>query len=200
MKKYLLVGGAATAVLLIVLTSFTSVVGYTSVKNSELVDSPLFQIRTHKIIYDSECCLKSTYLNKGKEIEIPLPKRSLKNYLHYTSDLWEILLMRINKMNDDQFEQFIIDLKQEMAEEQKYSNQEVDQIIHTLQTLKNGASIEDTVVSDDFDFTFDYSGTCTLYGLWLPGCLLMTSIGIFIAIIIFFIVHNCAAATFGPNS
>ena len=75
MKKKILIG-SIIAVVILILVSFSSVVGFQSVKSDSKIESPLFGVRTNRAINDENNGVKSDYIGKGKEIKIHLPKRS----------------------------------------------------------------------------------------------------------------------------
>ena len=73
MKKKILIG-SIIAVVILVLVSFSSVVGYRSVNSDSKIESPLFRIRNEK----GE--VSSNYLGKGEDITIPLGPRPENPY------------------------------------------------------------------------------------------------------------------------
>ena len=77
MKKKILIG-SIIAVVILVLVSFTSVVGYNSVKSDSKIASPLFGIRTNRAINKEQNAVTSHYIGKGKAINILLHKRNDK--------------------------------------------------------------------------------------------------------------------------
>ncbi len=120
MKKYLLVGGAATAVVLLVFASFTSVVGYNSVDSSEFVDSPLFYIRTNKINGNSnQNSIEAHYLGKEQGRIVPIP--AINTEMHLIAKIIQ---------------------KIQTLDKQTYSNLLDD----TLDSLKKTEDINETVI------------------------------------------------------
>jgi len=78
MKKILL--GSIVTVVILILVSFTSVVGYRSVESNIRV-SPLFNIRSSRAIDEESRRLTNEYVGKGEEINIPIPKHNPYGYL-----------------------------------------------------------------------------------------------------------------------
>ncbi|UCD14590.1 MAG: hypothetical protein JSW60_04005 [Thermoplasmatales archaeon] len=72
-KKILI--GSIIAVAVLICVSFTSVVGFQSVK-SNVKASPRFTVRTKRAIDEESKDLTCDYVGKGEEIIIPLPKRN----------------------------------------------------------------------------------------------------------------------------
>jgi hypothetical protein len=80
--------GSIIVVAILVLMSFTSVVGYNSVE-SDVKISPLFNIRSRRAV-DKECKdFTCDYFGKGEEIKISLGKRPNISYSnHYYIPKW----------------------------------------------------------------------------------------------------------------
>ena len=97
MKKKILIG-SIIAVVILVLVSFTSVVGYNSVK-SNVKTSPLFKVRTNRAIGEESKDITCMFVGKG--ITLLFPKRDDK------SVLTQKVVDRINRMDDKTFERFI---------------------------------------------------------------------------------------------
>ena len=71
MNKKILIGSILSVAILI-LVSFTSVVGYNSV-DSDMKPSPLFNIRTSRAIDKESQDLSCEYVGKGEEINLLIP-------------------------------------------------------------------------------------------------------------------------------
>ena len=78
MNKKILIG-SIIAVVILVLVSFTSVVGYNSVKSNSVKASPLFSVRTNRAIGEETKVLTCKYIGKG--ITLPFPARDDKTVL-----------------------------------------------------------------------------------------------------------------------
>ncbi len=72
MNKKILIGSILVVVILI-LVSFTSVVGYNNVESNKIL-SPLFNIRSNRAIDKESKDLTCDYVGKGEEITISLPQ------------------------------------------------------------------------------------------------------------------------------
>ena len=66
MKKVLMLGVTGAVIIILIMVSFTSVVGYRSVE-SEVKASPLFHIRTSRAIDVETEDLTCDYVGKGEE-------------------------------------------------------------------------------------------------------------------------------------
>ncbi|UCF13417.1 MAG: hypothetical protein JSW06_03950 [Thermoplasmatales archaeon] len=97
-KKILLC--SIVSVVILILVSFTSVIGYRSIE-SDVKVSPLFNIRSSKAIGKESKDLTSDYVGKGKENILSIPKRDSE-----TSRIQKIIDM-ICKMDDKTFNKFI---------------------------------------------------------------------------------------------
>lgn len=100
MNKKILIG-SIIAVVILVLVSFTSVVGYSSVKSDSKVLSPLFGIRTNKANNKKKNAITCDFINKGKAIKLLFPKRPEKvklvvNFIDYMNRLNEKSLDRVS--------------------------------------------------------------------------------------------------------
>ena len=87
--------GCILAVALLTLVSFSSVVGYSSVKSDSKIASPLFSIRNKK------GDISSNYLGKGKVTNLLLPKRNSE------TKSFDIVINIINRMDDKSFDRFV---------------------------------------------------------------------------------------------
>ena len=77
MNKQTIIGISICAGILILLASFTSVVGYNTIQ-PKLVDSPLYAIRTSKANKGETQTIDCKYVGEGKEIPIQIPTRDSK--------------------------------------------------------------------------------------------------------------------------
>ena len=74
MKKKILIG-CIIAVAILVLVSFTGVVGYQTTKSSTIANaSPLFNVRAKRAINQEDDGLTCDYVGKGEEDIISIPK------------------------------------------------------------------------------------------------------------------------------
>lgn len=97
MKKKIIIGSIIGAVILI-LVSFTSVIGYTNVE-SNVKNSPLFNIRANRAIGKQNRFLTCKYVSKG--IKLLIPKRDDQ------AVITKKIIDSIQKMDDKTFETLI---------------------------------------------------------------------------------------------
>ena len=101
MNKKILIG-SIIAVAILVLVSFTGVVGYQTTQSSTIAKaSPLFTIRSSRAIDEESKDLSCDYVGKGEEIILSFPKRDEKKVL------LQKFINRIRKMNDEELDNLI---------------------------------------------------------------------------------------------
>jgi len=113
MKKKILIG-SIIAVALLVLVSFSSVVGYNSVKSDTKIASPLFSIINNK----GE--VSSNYLGKGEDKGLSIPRRDENNIM-----IQKILKM-ISKMSDEEYKVFFDSIKERLPDDVNEFNFKTD--------------------------------------------------------------------------
>jgi len=158
MKKQFLVGGSITAVVLVVLASFTSVVGYSSVKDSEIIDSPLFMIRTNRI-NNKEETLTNNYIGKGKDA----------SNMHFQRNSNTIKLSKIfdiiKEMDDKSFNRFLNMIYDQVKDNNEIHGNKYLQLKTLFETLRS--NLNNALIYNDLEkplpITTDF---------WLPGCYL----------------------------
>jgi hypothetical protein len=187
MNTKVLVGGSITAVILIVLASFTSVVGYTSVNDTEVVDSPLFSIRSQRALdVNGQDVIECDYVGKDKDIFIPFQKRDTKTVV--VQKVIEV----IYRMNDETFDNFKIHLIQHLSNNDKFKFLDSQDIIHSLEMLRENPDKINNYVADGENKrlvtegcsqpTFESTQDCRL--LWLLLCLAIFIVAIYYTILI----------------
>jgi hypothetical protein len=93
--------GSLGVVAILILVSFTNVVGVQSTTFSSLKESPLFNVRLKRAINEgSKDILTSDYLGKGAEIIISIPPQDNQIYL------FQEIIDKIREMNDREFSAF----------------------------------------------------------------------------------------------
>ena len=101
MNKKLLIG-SIIAVVILVMVSFTGVVGYQTTKSSTIARaSPLFSVRSSRAIDEESKELSCEYVGKGKPTLITIPKRDDKTALN------QKVLEMICAMDDITFNKFM---------------------------------------------------------------------------------------------
>jgi len=102
MRKKILIG-SIIAVVILVLVSFTGVIGYRTTKSSTIAiasPSPLFSIRSTRAIDEESKDLTCDYVGKGEESVLSIPKRDDR------TELLQKFIERISKMDDITFNLF----------------------------------------------------------------------------------------------
>jgi len=77
MKKKILID-SIIAVAVLIGISYTSVAGFQSVKFNSIEASPLFNIRTSRVINQEDDDLTCDYFRKGEESSLSIPKRDIR--------------------------------------------------------------------------------------------------------------------------
>ena len=154
MKKEILLG-SIIAVVILTLVSFTSVVGYSSVKSDLKIASPLFSIRNNK------CDISSNYLGKGKAINIPLPKRNDNvNPMYRMIDF-------ISKANDKTFERYLDLVCSRLRPVNGFTNEKIDEIIEQFRYIREYPDeVKSVVVNDNIRNDFILNDVITLNLVW----------------------------------
>ena len=117
------------AVAILVLVSFTGVVGYQTTKSSTIARaSPLFTVRSSRAIDEESRDLSCDYFGKGLDSNINIPMR----------DGRQLTIQRftelVKSMDDDKFDKFTVQLVS-LLEKQDVNN--IDTIINLIKTIKS---------------------------------------------------------------
>ena len=81
MNKRILIG-SIIAVAILVLVSFTGVVGYQTTKSSSIARaSPLFSVRSSRAIDEESKDIVCDYVGKEEELVLSIPKRDNQQFL-----------------------------------------------------------------------------------------------------------------------
>lgn len=134
MKMKLLLG-SIEAVAILILVSFTNVVGIQSTTSDSVNDSPMFNIRTNRATNsESNRVLTSNYLGKGFNV-LSFPHRDTN------AELIQKFIDRIRTMDDDTFYRFIDYAVNQINHNPKLKNINSQGIIAVLYQLKNNQHI-----------------------------------------------------------
>ena len=164
MEKRILIG-SIIAVAILVLVSFTGVVGYQTAKSSTVAKaSPLFTVRSSRAINEDSKDIACDYVGKDKGIDILIPKREGR------IELIQKVIDSINKMDDKTFNKFVSLIFSRI----KQNSIDDEEIVIVLNQAKNNQEINETAVSLP-----SWNDPCTI-GAWFPGCWI---INIFITIV-----------------
>jgi hypothetical protein len=114
--------GSIIAVAILVIVSFTSVVGYNSVE-SDVKISPLFNIRSSRAVDEDGKDLTCDYVGKGEENVLSIPKRDTQQYM-----LGKLINM-IGKMDDKTYDRFVQLVKKiNIVQNSKINDNEIEVI------------------------------------------------------------------------
>ena len=168
MDKKMLVIGCVCVVVVLIGVSFTSVVGYSSIK-TKMLESPLYTLRTNRAIDNGEDVTTCDFLGKGRQSTISIPTINTKIAK---------VIEGIREMNDDLFSKFITQFIKYVKNENKFDDTNINQIVEALYQLRKNPDI------------FNYAGienTITLNIILCGIILLLLSPLLIIGAILFFI-------------
>jgi len=137
MNKKILIG-SIIAVVILVLVSFTGVVGYQTTKSSTIARaSPLFTVRSSRAIDEESKDLTCDYVGKGEEHNIFLSPRISK------VELLDKLANIISKMDDKSFDRFAKIVITNINQNNKINDVEVsnEEIAVMLSQLRDNSEV-----------------------------------------------------------
>ena len=130
MNKKILIGSIITVVILI-LVSFTGVVGYQTGKSSTTARaSPLFNIRTSRAIEEESKDIACDYVGKGEETNIQLKGRIRR------AELVQKAITIIRGMNDKTFSKFIARIILHLKNREKMADKETSDALKVLNNIR----------------------------------------------------------------
>jgi hypothetical protein len=129
-KEYVASGVSICAVVLLVLSSLSNVVGYQPVKSIVENDSPLFQTRTQRATNQQLNILATQYLGMGKVNRLQFPIRENR------TELLKRVIEYISKMNDKTFEQLMEVCIQRAAKNNVAEDVNPSEIIQMLHQIR----------------------------------------------------------------
>ena len=156
--------GSIIAVVILILVSFTSAVGFHSVKSTSAIDSPLFGIRTRRAIGQGQQDITTDYLGHGEETNLHLSNRIKR------AEQVQKAIDIISKMDDKTFNKFVSLIFSRI----KQNSIDDEEIVIVLNQVKNNQEINETAVPLPI-----WNDPYTI-GAWFPGCWI---INIFITIV-----------------
>jgi hypothetical protein len=173
MNKKILIG-SIIAVVILILVSFTGVVGYQTTKSSTIARaSLLFSIRSKRAIDRDSRDLNCDYVGKGEESDLSIPKRDDRAVLIKKA------IDSIRFMDDKTFEKVIASIINHAQQDKRFNGVNPDRIREALNQIRNSDKpipILDANTEKEYSMTAD----CTLNGgingflfcvivlLWLP--------------------------------
>lgn len=130
-KKILLVSSLSVAVI-VILASFTTVVGFQTIRSSSLRASPLFSIRTKRAVDEEQEISDSDYLGKGKSIPIVPTKEDSE-----TSSLL-VFINAITRMDDKTFNCFLNLIFSHLKDKPNIDDETINEIAPLFEQLRSG--------------------------------------------------------------
>jgi len=126
MNKKILIG-SLVAVVILILVSFTGVVGYQTTKSSNIAKaSPLFTVRTSRAIDEESKGLSCDYVGKGEDITISLPTYNNRN-----TQLQKVIDV-ISKMDDTIFKGFLNLIINQIQKDDEQEDVNINKIVPLL--------------------------------------------------------------------
>ena len=174
MNKYPLIGVSICAVVLLVLSSLSNVVGYQSVKSTLVNDSPLFSMRTQRATNQQQNIITSEYLGKSKENIIFFPLKD-KNI-----DLLRKCIIQLKTMDDNQIECLKNILSIELSRKGKMPDISPQVILSALYAIRDDPAVLmnlDNEFKSNDNYTNIPTSIPTYYCLcpsileWNPSCI-----------------------------
>jgi len=129
MGKLILLG-SIIAVVILVLVSFTGVIGHQTTKSNSVKASPLFSIRTKRAIDEEPKGLTSDYIGKGSESGIFIPERDRK-----LSQIYKII-KKISQI-DVKSNRYINLLMNRVHQVKPISNENLHELMNKLSQIRN---------------------------------------------------------------
>ena len=119
MNKKILIG-SIIAVAILVLVSFTGVVGYQTTKSSTNAKaSPLFAVRSSRAIDEENKDFVCDYVGKGEESVLSIPERDTQQYMLGK------LINKVRKMDDKSYDRFVELVKAYVNQKDKTNDKEI---------------------------------------------------------------------------
>jgi len=160
MEKRILIG-SIIAVVILVLVSFTGVVGYQTTKSSAVAKaSPLFNVRSKRAIDKDSKDIACDYVGKGEESVLSIPKRDGR------TALLQKFIDRISKMDEETCDKYINELFNRLIQEDKIRDSYINRLVTEINQLKiNSEKLMNYLFDEKLDPPF-----FTMF--WFSGCIL----------------------------
>jgi len=144
MKKKIIIG-SIIAVVILTLVSFSSVVGYSSVKSDLNIASPLFGVKNNK------GDVSTNYIGKGEESNILLPTRNRNKVLIVR------FVNRIKEMDDRTFEMVIEKIITPLKQKDDFQDINMEEIMLSLYQIRENPEKEKIFEFKDIDNPMNYN-------------------------------------------
>jgi len=120
---------------ILILVSFTGVVGYQTTKSSTIGKaSPLFAVRSSRAIDEESVDLSCDYVGKGEEIAISVPTYNSRN-----TQLQKVIDV-ISRMDDKSFDMLVDLIIRHLQQKDGFQEYSEEEILQSLNQLKNKQS------------------------------------------------------------
>jgi hypothetical protein len=161
--------GSIGAVVILILVSFTNVVGIQSTTSDSVKNSPLFEYRTKKAIHETFTTCHYQYISMNNLLNIPLstPDQRVQFVMRF--------VQIIVQMDETSFNTLIAYCVNHFNQNNKVKHTNIAEIITGLKTIrKNPEYIVHQIVTNSraINNNYDVSQQYTINGDWIPGCLL----------------------------
>ena len=165
-KKILL--GSIIAVVILVLVSFTGVVGYQTTKSSTIARaSPLFSVRSKRAIDEESRDLACDYIGKGEESILSIPRLDTRRAL---------LIDRISRMDDKSYNKLLAQTINYLTIRNQLKDKNIGKIITSIHYLRNNPEqIKEYLIipsRENGNRNIVEWQDYTLYREWMPRCLI----------------------------
>ena len=183
-KKILM--GSIIAVAILILVSFTGVVGYQTTKSSTIAKaSPLFTVRSSRAIDEESEDFTCDYVGKELPTLFTFPKRD--NREEFVQKVIDI----ISKMDDETYDRYIILIINRICQDNIIKNKKIPELTNAFHHIRVNPEwlVNDIYLGED-SFLYDTSPTANIFITlcdWFQGCILQFLIGSFILLILIFI-------------
>ncbi|UCF12044.1 MAG: hypothetical protein JSW06_08380 [Thermoplasmatales archaeon] len=195
MNKKILIG-SIIAVVILILVSFTSAVGFHSVKSTSAINTPLFGIRIRRAIGQEQQDITTDYLGHGAETNIHLSSRMKK------AEQVQKVIDTIRNMDDRAFSKFVSRIILNLKYQTKMTDKEISDVLKALHYIKGNPKEMKYFDRNDISLTFIITCAETFKYLtcWeSPLCLIKTIYWlfefIFIWIVATFMITGCNCIT-----
>jgi hypothetical protein len=161
-----LIGVSICAVVLLVLGSFSTVVGYQSVKSTVVNDSPLFSMRTQRATNQQQNSITSRYLGMDRQKLLQFPIQDNK-----TEQLKKAIEF-ISKMDDKTFARFTEIFIRNIKQSNTLRDITPTDLLPILRQLRTKSETPNDFVKENNTIEPPSILVISLCG-WAPGCLLL---------------------------
>jgi hypothetical protein len=168
MNKKILIG-SIIAVVILVLVSFTGVVGYQTTKSNSVKVSPLFNVRSKRAIGEKSKDIACEYVGKGNIL--PFLKRDDRVVM------FQKVIDSIREMDDKAFVRFTSNIINYAQKDNRFTDLNNDEIINVLYLLRNSEKSTHIFDANLENMTFGYGLKGVLGCILLPFFIIVQFVG-----------------------